>query len=78
MPAKQALRRGHTFTPEGIDGIVPEVSVLDEMMDRVDAESIDAAGQPESQDREHCGDDFRVAPIQIGLFTQERVIVELR
>src|SRR5258705_13504720 len=47
------------------------------MMHHVDAKSIDAALEPKAQHIEHGPLHFRVAPIEIGLLFEKRVVVIL-
>ena len=61
----------------GIGRIVPELFILDQMMNCVHSEAVDAALEPESENVAHRLPDGRIAPVQIGLFLQKRVVVVL-
>lgn len=47
------------------------------MPEDIDAEAVDAQVKPEAHCGMHCGADLRIAPIEIGLFPQEGVVVVL-
>jgi hypothetical protein len=57
--------------------IVPELFILDQMMNCIHSEAVDAALEPESKNIAHRFPDGRIAPVQIGLFLQKRVVVVL-
>jgi len=65
------------FAPIGIDRVVTELLVFDQMPENIDAKTIDAALQPKPQHVEHRLDDLRVAPVQVGLLAQKRMIIVL-
>src|SRR5215470_2257399 len=50
---------------------------FDQMVDGVDAKSIDAAVEPESHDGQHRLGDLRIAPVEVGLFLEKGMIVVL-
>src|SRR5262249_34525028 len=57
--------------------VIPEVLVLDKLVDCIDAESIDAAVEPEAQHVQHGRPDLGVPPVEIGLLLEKCVIVIL-
>ena len=54
-----------------------QVRVLEQRVEHVQPEAVDAASQPAADHLELGGPDGRVAPVQLGLLAQERVHVEL-
>src|SRR4051794_22165157 len=50
---------------------------LDQMMDRVNAEAVHAAIEPEAQYRKHRGAHVGITPIEVRLLFQERMVVVL-
>jgi len=63
---RERLRRGR---------VVAKLLVLDETVDRVEAEAVGAAPAPEANDALHRLDHLRVAPVEVGLLRVERVHV---
>ena len=61
----------------GVRRVVAPLRVLEHLAQRVDAEAVDAAVEPEAQDAEHRLAQLRVAPVQVGLLAQVGVVVEL-
>ena len=57
--------------------IVAERVVLEQVPDDVDAKAIDAAPQPEPHDVVNCGAYLGIAPVEVGLRRQERVVIIL-
>ena len=51
--------------------------VFDELMNGIDPESIDPAIEPESQNVEHRRPDLKVPPVEVGLLSEECMIVIL-
>src|SRR5690242_18798899 len=68
---------GVTRLIAGIRGIVAKLIVLDEVPQDVDAEAVHAALEPEADDVVHGLAHDGIAPVQIGLRLEERVIVVL-
>ena len=56
--------------------VVAPLRVLEHLAQRVDAEAVDAAVEPEAQDAEHRLAQLRVAPVEVGLLAQIGVVVE--
>ena len=59
------------------DQVVAELRVLQEGVEDVEPEAIHPASQPATDHRPLGGLDGRVAPVQLGLADEERVVVEL-
>jgi len=57
--------------------VVAELRVLDEQPQHVDAKAVHPAIQPEAQHVVHRAAHLRIAPVQVRLFAQERVVVVL-
>src|SRR4051812_16098911 len=57
--------------------VVAELVVLDQVPDDVDAKAVDPAPQPKAHHVEHCGTHLRIAPVEVRLRAQERVVVIL-
>ena len=74
---QHALVRRPARRERRIGRVVAELGVLDQVPDHVDAEAVDAAVEPEAQHVVHRGADLGVAPVEVGLLGQERVIVVL-
>ena len=47
------------------------------MPEDIHPKTVDAALQPEAQNVEHRLDDFGIAPVEVGLFAQEGMVVVL-
>ena len=77
IDAREPPGRRLAFAPVRVRRIVLEVLGLDQVMDRVDAETVHAAVEPEAQHREHRGAHVRIAPVEVRLLLQEGVIVVL-
>ena len=60
-----------------IERVVAQQVVLDHVIDDVDTETVHSPVEPEPQDIEHCLLDSGIAPVQVGLFLEERVVVIL-
>src|SRR5271155_5666137 len=60
-----------------VRGIVWKGRVFDQMPDDVDAEAVDSLIQPKPEYVMHGVDDFAIAPVQIRLRGEERMIVIL-
>jgi hypothetical protein len=58
-------------------GVGEQLGMLEEGVEDVEPEAIDAACEPAADHVELGGLDRRVPPVQLGLFDQERVHVEL-
>jgi hypothetical protein len=58
--------------------VVPQLVVLDQPVDRVDAEARNAAVEPEADDVAERGHDLRVAPVEVRLLRIEAVHVPAR
>ena len=56
--------------------VVAQLRVLQHLAQRVDAEAVDAAVEPEAQDAEHRLAQLGVAPVEVGLLAQVGVVVE--
>ncbi len=69
--------RRHTRPPIRVGRVVAVLLIFVEMVDRVHPESVDAAVEPESQHVAHGFLDLRIAPIEVRLLLQVRVIVVL-
>ena len=66
--------------PRGRAGLLRvrgQVGVLEERVEDVEAEAVDAPVEPAPDHRPLGGLDGRLAPVQVGLLGQERVLVEL-
>ena len=61
----------------GVGRVVAPLGILEDLAQRVDAEAVDAAVEPEAQHAEHRLAQLRVAPVQVGLLAQVGVVVEL-
>ena len=61
----------------GVRRVVAELGVLVHLAQRVDAEAVDAAVEPEAQHGEHRLAHRRVAPVEVGLLAQVGVRVVL-
>ena len=61
----------------GVGRVVAELGVLEHLAQRVDAEAVDAAVEPEAQHVEHRLAHRRVAPVEVGLLAQVGVRVVL-
>src|ERR687888_2604495 len=57
--------------------IVAEQIVFDQLPQRIDAEAVDAAIQPEAQHVEHGRLDPRMAPVEVGLLLEIGMVVVL-
>ena len=75
--ARARPSRASRGTPCGsrAGGTSQQVGMLADAIDRVDAEAVDAAGEPGAHDLVHRGGDGRVAPVEVGLLGVERVQV---
>ena len=73
----QAPVRVLAFLPLWVLGVVAQLLVLDQVVEDVDAEAIDAPVEPEAQDAEHRLAHFGVAPVEVGLLPEEGVVIEL-
>src|SRR5829696_8968757 len=61
----------------GIEWVVAECRILDQMPDDIDAKTVDAAPQPEAHGVMDGGAHLGVAPVEVGLGGEEGVIVVL-
>jgi hypothetical protein len=68
---------GITRAVARVGGIVAECVILDEVPHDVDAETVDAAVEPEAKDLEHGVADLAITPVQVGLLLEEAVVVVL-
>lgn len=66
-----------TVAITGIDGIVAELRVLEQVPENVDAESVDAAAEPEAQHVVHRSANVRVTPVEVRLPREKRVAIVL-
>src|SRR5436853_3739263 len=73
----EALGRRFALTGLRIGRVVAKEQVFGEYGARIDTETIDTAPHPEAQYIGHGCPNFGVAPVQIGLLPQERVIIVL-
>ena len=73
----EAPVRWHVGYETGIDGIVAKLIVLDQMPDHVNPKAVDTLAQPKAHDFVHGARDLGIAPVEIGLLQQERVIIIL-
>ena len=67
----------HPRPPSWIDGVVPILRILVKVMDGIHPKPIDTSVEPESQHVAHGLLDVRIAPIEVGLLLQVRVIIVL-
>jgi hypothetical protein len=74
---KQRLVRRAPCDESRIAGIVPELVVLDQVPQDVDAEPVDAAPQPEPHRLIDRVPHLRIAPVQIRLLLEKGVVVVL-
>ena len=58
-----------------LKGIIQRLDYLEWL--GVDAKAVDTAREPEAQHVVHLAPDFRIAPVQVRLLLQERVVVIL-
>src|SRR4051794_34809480 len=71
------LRRRRPGVGLGIRRVIAEKAVLDQDRAGIDPKAIDPAVEPETHGVGHCFADVSVAPIQIRLARQKRMVVEL-
>ena len=74
---QQAQVWRHSRPPIRVDGVITVLFVFMKMVNGVDAESIDTALKPEAQHIAHGPLDVAIAPIEIWLFLEVRVVVAL-
>ena len=67
----QSLRRWRTFIRIGIDGIVSQQCIFGQHGARIDAKAIYPPPHPKAQHVSHCGTNFRISPVEIGLLQEE-------
>src|SRR3954454_11974010 len=72
-----APSRRHALAPVGVGRIVPELLVLQQVMDSVHPEPIHSAIEPEAQHLQHGSLHLRIAPVQVRLLLQVSVVVVL-
>ena len=67
----------HSGTPIRIGRIVAQFQVFKQVMHRIGAKAVDAAREPKAQHVEHRLLYFAIAPVQVGLLFEKRMIVIL-
>jgi len=67
----------HDLACRGRQGVVGQIRVLEDRGDGIEPETIHPQVEPEAHHIPHCGLDLGVAPVEVRLFLEERVIVVL-